>query len=64
MKFTLPSDTYNFSQLTTRNILKHPKNPEIRDLQEATAPKNIEADHFFIKANRRIQRRIGQQNSK
>ena len=44
MKFTLPSDTYNSSQLTTRNILKQSKNPEIRDLYKATAPKNIEAD--------------------
>ena len=43
MKFTLPSDTYNSSQLTTRNILKHSKNPEICDLYKATGPKNIEA---------------------
>ena len=47
MKFTLPSDTYNLSQLTTRNILKQSKNPEIRDLYKATAPKNIEADTLF-----------------
>ena len=44
MKFTLPSDTYNSSQLKTRNILKQSKTPEIRNLYEATAPKNIEAD--------------------
>ena len=44
MKFTLRSDTYNSSQLTTRNILKQSKNSEIRDLYKATAPKNIEAD--------------------
>ena len=44
MKFTLPSDTYNSSQLTTRNMLKQSKNPEMRDLYKATVPKNIEAD--------------------
>ena len=44
MKFTLPSDTYNSSQLTTRNILKQSKNPEINSLYEATASKIIEAD--------------------
>ena len=44
MKFTLPSDAYNSSQLTTRNILKQSKNPEIRDLYKATAPKNVETD--------------------
>ena len=44
MKFTLPSDTQNSSQLTTRNILKQSKNPEIRDLYKATVPKNIEAN--------------------
>ena len=44
MKFTLPSDTYNSSQLATRNILKQPKNPEILDLYKASASKNIEAD--------------------
>ena len=40
MKFTLPSDTYNSSQLATRNILKQPKNPEILDLYKASASKN------------------------
>ena len=49
MKFTLPSDTYNSSQLKTRNILKQSKTPEIRNLYEATAPKN---------------RQTGQQSSK
>ena len=44
MKFTLPFVAYNSSQLTTRNILKHSKNPEIRDLYKATAPKNIVPD--------------------
>ena len=44
MKFTLPSDTYNSSQLTTRNILTQSENLEIRDLYKATAPKNIETD--------------------
>ena len=44
MKFTLPSDPYTYSQLTTRSMLKQSKNPEIRILYEATAPKNIEAD--------------------
>ena len=43
MKFTLPSDTYNSSQLTTHNILKQSKNPEICDLYKATAPKYVEA---------------------
>ena len=56
MKFTLPSDTYNLSQLTTRNILKQSKNPEIRDLYEATAPKTSKLTHFFIKTNRKIQK--------
>ena len=40
MKFTLPSDTYNSSQLTTRNILTQSENLEIRDLYKATAPKH------------------------
>ena len=44
MKFTLPFVAYNSSQLTTRNILKHSKNPEMRDLYKATAPKNIVPD--------------------
>ena len=44
MKFTLPSETYYSSQLTTRNIWKQSKNPEIHSLYEATASKNIEAD--------------------
>ena len=44
MKFTLPSDSYNSSQLTTRNILKQSMNPEIRALYRTTASKNIEAD--------------------
>ena len=39
MKFTLPSDTYSSSQLTTRNILKQSTNLEIRNLYEY---KNIE----------------------
>ena len=47
MKFILPSDTFNSSQLTTRNILKQSKNQEIRELYKATAPKNIEADTLF-----------------
>ena len=46
MKFTLPSDTYNSSQpvITTRNILRLSKNPEIHNLYEDTVPKNIEAN--------------------
>ena len=54
MRFTLSFDTYNSSQLTTRNILKQSKNPEIRDLYKATAPKNIVADTFLHQAKRKI----------
>ena len=51
MKFTLPSGTYNSSQLKTRNILKQSKNPEMGDLYKATAPKNIVADTLLHQAN-------------
>ena len=44
IKFALPSETYNSSQLTTRNIIKQSKNPKISNSYEAAAPKNIEAD--------------------
>ena len=44
MKFTLPSDTYNSSQLTTSNRLKQSKNPETSNLYKATATKNIKPD--------------------
>ena len=54
MKFTLPSNTYNSSQLTTRNILKESKNPKIRNLCEATAPKNIEADTLLHQGKLKI----------
>lgn len=40
----LPSDCYNSSQLTTRNILKESVNPEIRNLYRLTAEKYVEAD--------------------
>ena len=56
MKFNLPSDTYNSSQLRTRNILKQSKNPEIRNLHKATAPKDIVADTLLHQANRKIQK--------
>ena len=56
MKFTLPSDAYNSSQLTTRNILKESKNSEIRDLYKVTTPKNIVADTLLHQANRKIQK--------
>ena len=39
MKLILPPDAYNSNKLTTRNILKQCKNPEILDLYKATAPK-------------------------
>ena len=56
MKFTLPSDTYNSSQLTTRNILTQSENLEIRDLYKATAPKTSKLTLFFIKTNRKMQK--------
>ena len=48
MKLTLPSDTYKSSQLITRNMLKQPKNPDMRDLYKATAPKNIKANNTLL----------------
>ena len=63
MKFTLPSDAYNSSQLTTRNISKQSKNPEIGDLCKAAAPKNIVADTLLHQANRKSKRPTGQQKS-
>ena len=47
-KLTLPSDTYKSSQLITRNMLKQPKNPDMRDLYKATAPKNIKANNTLL----------------
>ena len=49
MKFTLPSDACSSSQpaITTRNILRLSKNPEIHNLYEDAAPKNIEANTLF-----------------
>lgn len=44
MKFTLPPDTFNSSQLTTRNISRQCIYPLICNLHIATAPKNIESD--------------------
>ena len=64
MKFTLPSDTYNSSQLKTRNILKQSKTPEIRNLYKATAPKNIEADSSLSRQTEKSKRQTGQQSSK
>lgn len=48
VKLTLPSDTYKSSQLITRNMLKQPKNPDMRDLYKATAPKNIKANNTLL----------------
>ena len=42
LKLTLPSDTYNSSQVTTQKIWKQSKNSEIGDWCKATAPKNID----------------------
>ena len=56
MKLTLPYDACNSGQPTTRNILKQSKNPEIRDLYKATAPKNIVAGTLLHQANRKIQK--------
>ena len=40
LKLTLPSDTYNSSQVTAQKIWKQSKNSEIGDWYKAAAPNN------------------------
>ena len=54
LKITLPSDTYNSSQVTTQKIWKQSKNSEIGNWCKATAPK---------KQTKTSKRKIGQQNN-
>lgn len=62
MKFTLRSDAYNFSKLTTHKVLKQCKNPEIGDLYKATAPKaKSKQTLFFIKKTEKSEKQIGQE---
>ena len=58
MKLTLLSDAYNFSQVTTHNILKQSKNPEIRDFIKLQPLKTSKLTLFFIKTNRKIQKKM------
>ena len=51
LKFSLPSDIFKNSQLTTRNILKNSKSKDIAEIHKSTQYKHIAEEFLLMKAH-------------